>query len=130
MARLAWLATVLAVFILAISGFGAPFLRGGQSLGGLLLLSHMTAGGLFIAGLLGMALFSAETHRFGGVWSGGAIRKFFFWCVLALGVATILATLISMTPLVEPQGIKTLSETHRVLALFLVMSLIGHGLSR
>jgi hypothetical protein len=129
-AGLAWFATLLAAIALAATGFGGPLLQGGQPLSGMLLLAHTTAGSLFIAGLVGMALFRAESCRFGGTWGAGTLRKAFFWCILALGLAATLAIMFSMTPLFSSEGIKVLSDVHRWSALLAVLALIGYGLGR
>lgn len=129
-AGLAWLAIMLATVLLALTGFGGPLMQGGQPLSGMLLLGHTTAGGLFIAGLVGMALFRAETCRFGGGWGVGTLRKVFFWCVLTLGLASTLAIMLSMTPLFSSEGIKVMGDVHRWSALAAVMALIGYGLGR
>lgn len=129
LARLAYCTTAASTLALAVSGFGAPAIEGTARMSGLALLGHMVFAGVFIAGLTGVALTWAETSRF-GTGDGAALKKVFFWCVLALGLVATLTVLVSMTPLTGERGQEAIYEIHRWSALGVVMALIGHGLSR
>lgn len=127
--RLAMCVTMAAALALAVTGIGAPIISDGR-LGGWLLLGHVAVGGVFIAGLVGIALFYSDLHRFGCEAPGNAHRKLFFWLALILGVATTLTVMISMTPLFNSHGMDLLFQAHRWCALGVTMSLIGLGLGR
>jgi len=142
-----WLAlagTSISFLYLALSGFYASIVV--QSpLQRYLLLGHVSAGIVFAASLVALALLWAESCRFvqparagssdsspipaeGRPFSAG--KKFFFWCFLAAGLTSALTVLLSMTPLFGTAGMDLLAEVHRWSALVSVLAAMGFVLSR
>lgn len=136
--RLAMCGMFLSALALAGSGYGGPLVKdaplvgGVARMGGWFLMGHMVFAGLFIASLSGVALFSSESCRFGTAPAvpGSGPRKFFFWSLVALGLATVLTALIGMTPLMGSAEVGLLTEVHRWTAMTLLLALMGYLVSR
>jgi hypothetical protein len=136
--------TSISFLYLALSGFYASIVV--QSpLQGYLLLGHVSAGIVFAASLVALAVLWAESCRFvqavradssdsspipaeGRPFSAG--KKLFFWCFLAAGLTSALTVLLSMTPLFGTPGMDLLAEVHRWSALVSVLAAMGFVLSR
>lgn len=105
---LAYLATALALLVLALTGF-YPLLILRQNLTGYLLIIHVTAGGVFAACLTILAVMSAHNHRFT---SGRLLRKLCFWIIVLSALPLSLSIALSMFPLFGTTGQFFMADTH------------------
>ena len=118
-------AALLGFALAAVTGFG-DWLRS-EELRGWMLLIHMLAAPLFIAGLTLLAVTRAERCRFGpggGTVAGG--QKLAFWAAIAFGLASIGTMLLAMLPLLGYAGQETLTEIHRYTGLGLAGAVVLH----
>ena len=137
--KLLFLANILAVLILAASGFAATVCLQ-KPMEGYLLLLHVALGEALIVFLAASAFVWAESARlvaddapFEGCvirqsWSG--LKKLFFWAVLGLGTIAALTIMFSMVPLFGTECLEVLYEAHRICSLLLTMAFMGFIISK
>jgi hypothetical protein len=123
--RAGYAAAMLGFALAAVTGFGG-WLRS-EELRGWLLLIHMLAAPLFIAGLTLLAVTRADRCRFGP--SGGPVasgQKLAFWAAITLGLASTGTMLMAMLPVFGYAGQETLTEIHRYCGLGLAGAVVLH----
>jgi len=127
--RLAYLAMLVAMVALAVTGIGV-FAFGKAPMSGWVLMLHVSAAPLFAIGLAAVALTWADRCRFG---SGGSrhsgLAKALLWLMLACGLVVILSAVIPMTPLFGSGGQRLLYLTHRYSAIVLAGAVLLHLVS-
>ncbi|MGH7494983.1 MAG: cytochrome b/b6 domain-containing protein [bacterium] len=135
--RFFYLATLLSVFILALTGF-LPVIVFGQSISNVAMFLHLLLAPLFAIGLTALALFWAQRHRFDkkdwdrlrqGVGEENArsqpavpnvLQKIGFWLILLLAVPVIVSTILMMSSLYGTAGQESLLHLHGYLGLWLL----------
>lgn len=125
---LLYVALMLSVLVLAVTGFWASLVTG-HEMSGLLLMTHVSAGGAFAVILAIFAVFQAErsrVDRFGNLSGIVVARRVSFWALLATGLLVTLTTMLSMTPLFGTYGQQVLYETHRYGAVASIIAVLGH----
>ena len=143
--RLVHLALLVSFLALAATGFYASIGWGGP-MSGFLLMVHTIFGAVFAVSVAAMLVTWAAGHAFAppdGQWLrlGGCLSaagdlpagqfdagdKVYFWLAAALGLATLLSMLLSMTSLFGTTGQALLYDVHRWSALVLVIATIWHA---
>ncbi|HUW19675.1 MAG TPA: hypothetical protein VMW16_10270 [Sedimentisphaerales bacterium] len=142
--KLVYLLALLCFVVLAITGF-YPVLILGKHISGYLLMIHVTAGGVFAACLVILALTWAHSHRFNETdwpWlaslvrrelqkhrlipeSSELLRKVCFWLLVIAALPLMLSVVLSMFPLFDTAWQHLLADTHRYSTLaFAVVAII------
>jgi hypothetical protein len=129
--------------ILALTGL-LPFLLLGAPMSGFMLLIHVAVSPIFIAGIVVLAVVSAETHRFDDAvrktirtwWQlreisladGGynVWRKVLFWLIV---IATLMlgSIVLSMYPLFDSVGMDFFLTLHKFAALLMLVTGVGYA---
>jgi len=108
---------------LAVTGFYPRLVRD-AALSGILLMTHVTLGGVFMAALAVWGVVWAWDHWDPpGEWG----RKAAFWLVLMAGLLSGLAILLNMIPMFGTAWQGLLLEVHRTGALACLIGAMGWG---
>ncbi len=141
--RFFYLATLISVLLLAITGF-LPVIFG-QAVSNFALILHLVLAPLFAIGITALALFWAQRHRFNEndwkllqqgfkkverpaspehphVW-----QKICFWLSLLLAVPVIISTVLMMYPLYGTAGQEWLLHLHGYAGLVLLAVVVLHA---
>jgi len=118
-----------------VTGFAAV-LANTHTLGGYLLMAHVTAAGGFAGAALAVAVLwvsrswfmkadwervaEGKKHSSASVSLAVLLRKSFFWIALASAVPTLASALLAMFPIASPAQQQQLLQVHRISALALV----------
>lgn len=148
---LIYMMVMLSIVALGATGFYATIVKGRQ-MGGLTLMAHVSAGGVFFTALAAMLIRWAEDCRLlDGDWRAlcgnclgrrgkkgetapagrfTAGQKFYFWGLAILGLVATLTMLVSMLPIFGTHGQELLYKLHRLSTLLIVMGALCYGLGR
>ncbi|HNT36349.1 MAG TPA: hypothetical protein PKH07_15290 [bacterium] len=125
---LLYIALVLSILVLAATGFWASLVTG-HEMTGLVLMTHVSAGGAFAVILALFAVLQAERSRMdrlNGLSGIAMARRVSFWALLGTGLVVTLTTMLSMTPLFGTYWQQVLYEVHRYGAVAAVIAALGH----
>lgn len=136
LARLAGLAAVGSIAVLALTGFGPAVM--GLRLSGYLLMIHVTFGPVLVVALAFLVLVRAKAHALaradvgscglGPVACGlGLGAKLSFWALAILALPLTLSIVLSMFPLFGTEGQQWMAEVHRYCALAFFLSALIYG---
>ena len=142
--RLAYAVCLGSVALAGVTAFYAGVCQN-QELSGWLLMLHMCGAAGFLGGMFLIAFLWSEACRFqkqdcccASVRDEAAKceskpsrfscgQKFWFWAIRVLGLTTAIMPLVSMLPLFDSTGLKTLSSLHHYCSVALVVAVIAHG---
>lgn len=120
---------LLGAIPLAATGFYAWLVQG-ETIGGLALMVHMMASGLFLFALAVGALAFGRAHFFGPEGAAlGTAAKALFWALLAAGFVSAATMLLSMLPLLGSEGLETMILIHRLSGAVFALALAGYFVS-
>lgn len=130
--RLVYGFLMIALAVLAVTGFGSILTKGPGNISGLALWIHVFAAPIFIAGLLLIVLAWGERSRFDAAPSAVSANfrpaaRFWFWVVAYSGFGTMASILLSMTPFFASDSQYTLVAIHRYCAIVLVFGAALHA---
>ena len=118
--------TLLAMVVLAVTGF-LPTLVGQNRMQGFVLLLHSMIAPWFMAGLAGLAVAygglvcrSADEDSPLTVSNGFVTSS--FWALVAAALVVILSAIVSLLPLFGTTGMERLAEIHHYSSLFLLVA--------
>lgn len=141
--RFFYLTTLACLLILAITGF-LPVIIFGAAVSNFALMLHMLLSPLFAIGLVTLALFWAQRHRFDkNDWASlqqwfrekkisaspanpNVWQKIFFWLSLLLALPLLASTVLMMYPLYGTHGQEALLRWHGYAGLLLLAAVVGH----
>jgi cytochrome b subunit of formate dehydrogenase len=143
--KLVYLLALFCSLVLAVTGF-CPVLIMGRHLAGYMLMIHVTAGGVFAACLVILAVTWAHQHRFNEsdwLWlaavvgrrlpksdllpkEGRLFCKLCFWLIVVLGLPLMLSVVLSMFPIFGTAGQNFLANTHRYSTLAFAVVAVVH----
>jgi cytochrome b subunit of formate dehydrogenase len=125
--RLAYLAMLLGVLILALTGLTASIF--GKVLGGWFLILHVAAAPLFALGVAAIAVLWADRRQYAA--SPGAQEldtgtKVLFWLMVLAAEVSMISAVLPMTPLYGSHGMHVLLDVHRYSSLALFILVVLH----
>ena len=144
LARLAGLAAVGSITVLALTGFGPAVM--GLRLSGYLLMIHVTFGPVLVVSLAFLVLVKAKTHALVRANAApllallrlpvqpplapgdqGLAAKGSFWALAVLALPLTLSIVLSMFPLFGTEGQQWMAEVHRYCALVFSLLALVYG---
>jgi cytochrome b subunit of formate dehydrogenase len=140
--RFFYLATLLSVFILALTGF-LPVIVFGQPISNIPLMLHLVLAPFFAIGITALALLWSQRHRFtkndweplrqrrlkkhaGTETDPDVWQKICFWLSVLLAVPVIVSTIFMMYPLYGTAGQEWLLHLHGYAGLLLLAVAVVH----
>ena len=125
--RLAYLALLLSVLVLALTGLTAAII--GKVLGGWFLILHVGVAPLFALAVAALAVLWADRRQYAG--SPGAQEldtgtKVLFWLMVLAAEIAMISAVLPMTPLYGSHGMHVLLDVHRYSSLALFILVVLH----